>query len=311
MPTYVVTGAAGFIGSNIVEELVRRGETVRAIDNLSTGYLRNLQPWLDKVEFIEGSVTDVALLRRAFDGVDYVLHQAAIPSVPRSVEEPMQSHEANATGTLNVLLAARDAGVKRVVFASSSSVYGDSPTMPKREEMPTQPLSPYAVNKLAGEEYCKVFHRVYGLPAVALRYFNVFGPRQDPTSAYAAAIAAFASTMMAGKQPTVYGDGLQTRDFTYVSNVVDANLLACQTDAADGLALNIACGASISLLDLIAELNSLLGTNLEPLFAPERKGDVKHSLADIGPARARLGYEPRVGLREGLENTVRWMRGKD
>jgi nucleoside-diphosphate-sugar epimerase len=308
MSTYLVTGAAGFIGSNIVEELVRRGETVRALDNLSTGYRRNLEPLMDRIEFIEGSVTDDALLRRAFEGVDYVLHQAAIPSVPRSVEEPMQSHEANATGTLKVLLAARDAGVKRVVFASSSAVYGDSPTMPKREDMRTQPLSPYAVNKLAGEEYCKVFHRVYGLPTVALRYFNVFGPRQDPTSAYAAAIAAFAAAILAGKQPTVYGDGLQTRDFTYVSNVVDANLLACKTDAADGQALNIACGERISLLDLIAELNSLLGTDLEPLFAPERKGDVRHSLADIGPARAKLGYEPRVGLREGLANTVKWMQ---
>ena len=263
MPTYLVTGAAGFIGSNIVEELVRRGETVRALDNLSTGYKRNLEPLLDKIEFIEGSVTDDALLRKALEGVDYVLHQAAIPSVPRSVEEPLQSHEANATGTLKVLIAARDAGVKRLVFASSSSVYGDSPTMPKREDMPTQPLSPYAVNKLASEEYCKVFHRVYGLPTVALRYFNVFGPRQDPTSAYAAAIAAFASAILAGKRPTVFGDGLQTRDFTYVSNVVDANLLACETDAADGQALNIACGGAISLLDLIAEeLNSLLGTNL-------------------------------------------------
>ncbi|HKP54317.1 MAG TPA: SDR family oxidoreductase [Chloroflexia bacterium] len=308
MPTYLVTGAAGFIGSNIVEELVKRGEKVRALDNLSTGYRRNLEPLLERIEFIEGSVTDDALLRRAFEGVDYVLHQAAIPSVPRSVEEPLQSHEANATGTLKVLLAARDAGVKRVVFASSSAVYGDSPTMPKREDMRTQPLSPYAVNKLAGEEYCKVFHRVYGLPTVALRYFNVFGPKQDPTSAYAAAIAAFASAILAGKQPTVYGDGLQTRDFTYVSNVVDANLLACETDAADGQALNIACGASISLLDLIAELNSLLGTDLQPVFAPERKGDVKDSLADISPAREKLGYEPRVGLREGLANTVRWMQ---
>lgn len=309
MPTYLVTGAAGFIGSNIVEELVKRGERVRALDDLSTGYRRNLDSFLDRIEFIQGSVANDAILGRAIEGVDYVLHQAAIPSVPRSVEEPLQSHEANATGTLKLLIAARDAGVKRVVFASSSSVYGDSPTMPKREDMPTQPLSPYAVNKLAGEEYCKVFHRVYGLPTVALRYFNVFGPRQDPTSAYAAAIAAFASAILAGKRPTVFGDGHQTRDFTYVSNVVDANLLACETNAADGQALNIACGASISLLDLIAELNSLMGTNLEPVFAPERKGDVRHSLADIGPARENLGYEPKVGLREGLANTIRWMRG--
>ncbi len=308
MPTYLVTGAAGFIGSNIVEELVRRGENVRALDNLATGYRRNLEPFLDKIEFIEGSVTDDALLKKAFSGVDYVLHQAAIPSVLRSVEEPLQSHEANATGTLKVLLAARDAGVKRVVFASSSSVYGDSPTMPKLESMATAPLSPYAVNKLTGEEYCKVFHRVYGVPAVALRYFNVFGPRQDPTSAYAAAIAAFASAILAGERPTVYGDGLQTRDFTFVSNVVRANLLACETDAADGLALNIACGTSISLLDLIDELNSIMGTSLEPIFAPERRGDVRHSLADITQAREKLGYEPGVGLREGLAKTIEWMR---
>lgn len=309
MATYLVTGAAGFIGSNIVEELVRRGERVRALDNLSTGYMRNLEPLLDSVEFIEGSIVDEGVLARAMQGVDYVLHQAAIPSVPRSVDEPLPTHEANATGTLKVLLAARDAGVKRLVFASSSSVYGDSPTMPKRTEMPTQPLSPYAVNKLAGEEYCKVFYRVYGLPTVALRYFNVFGPRQDPSSAYAAAIAAFASAILAGKRPTVYGDGGQTRDFTYVSNVVDANLLACETDGADGTALNIACGESISLLDLIRELNAIVGTDLEPVFAPERKGDVRHSLADIEPAREKLGYEPGVGLREGLERTVEWMRG--
>jgi len=308
MSTYLVTGAAGFIGSNSVEELVRRGESVRALDDLSTGYLHNIEAFQGKIEFLQGSVADEELLAEAMRGVDYVLHQAAIPSVPRSVEEPMRSHEANATGTLKVLIAARDAGVKRLVFASSSSVYGESPTMPKREDMPTQPLSPYAVNKLAGEEYCKVFHRVYGLPTVALRYFNVFGPRQDPTSAYAAAIAAFASAMLAGQRPTVYGDGHQTRDFTFVSNVVDANLLACKTDAANGQALNIACGERISLLDLIAELNFLLGTNLEPIIAPERKGDVRHSLADITPAREKLGYEPKVGLREGLKRTVEWMR---
>lgn len=308
MATYLVTGAAGFIGSNIVEELVKRGERVRALDDLSTGYPRNIAPFRAAIDFIQGSIEDDRLLAEAVRGVDYVLHQAAIPSVPRSVEEPLRSHEANATGTLKVLLAARDAGVKRVVFASSSSVYGDSPTMPKREDMPTRPLSPYAVNKLAGEEYCKVFHRVYGLPTVALRYFNVFGPRQDPTSAYAAAIAAFASAMLEGRRPTVFGDGHQTRDFTFVSNVVDANLLACATDVADGQALNIACGARISLLDLIAELNHLLGTNLEPIFAPERKGDVRHSLADIAQAREKLGYEPKVGLREGLRRTLEWMR---
>jgi nucleoside-diphosphate-sugar epimerase len=308
MKSYLVTGAAGFIGSNIVEELVRRGERVRALDNLSTGKRSNIEPFLGNIDFVEGDITDSSVVAEAMQGVDYVLHQAALPSVPRSVADPLVSHEINATGTLKMLLAARDAGVKRLVFASSSSVYGDSPTMPKHEGMPTQPRSPYAVNKLAGEEYTRIFASLYGLPTVALRYFNVFGPRQDPHSAYAAVIPAFIAAMLENRQPTIYGDGTQTRDFTYVSNVVHANLLACESSSADGMALNVACGESFSLLDLVKHINRLLGTNIEPLFEPERKGDVKHSLAAIDQARERLGYAPQVSFEEGLARTVSYMR---
>ncbi|HEX8598660.1 MAG TPA: SDR family oxidoreductase [Chloroflexia bacterium] len=308
MAQYLVTGAAGFIGSNIVEELVRRGESVRALDNLATGRITNLDAFRGEIDFLEGDITDDALLASAMQGVDYVLHQAALPSVPRSVEDPLSAHEANATGTLKVLLAAREAGVKRVVYASSSSVYGDSPTLPKHEDMPTAPMSPYAVNKLTGEDYCKVFAKVYGLPTVALRYFNVFGPRQDPKSQYAAAIPGIASKMMRGEPPTIYGDGEQTRDFTYVQNVVNANLLACKRDEAVGLAMNVACGERISLLQLVALLNEVLGTHLEPEFAPTRAGDVKHSLADITLAERTLGYRVEVGFKEGLERTVEALR---
>jgi nucleoside-diphosphate-sugar epimerase len=305
---YLVTGAAGFIGSNIVEELLKRGESVRALDNLATGRRSNIEPFLDSIEFVEGSITDDAHLAKAMRGADYVLHQAALPSVPRSVEDPLSAHEANATGTLKVLMAARDAGVKRVVYASSSSVYGESPTLPKREDMPTEPLSPYAVNKLTGEEYCKVFTRIYGLPTVALRYFNVFGPRQDPKSQYAAAIPGIASRMLRGERPILYGDGEQTRDFTYVQNVVSANLLACQRDEAIGLAMNVATGERISLLELVSILNEVLGTDIEPEFAPPRAGDVKHSLADISLAERALGYRVEVGFKEGLARTVEALR---
>jgi UDP-N-acetylglucosamine/UDP-N-acetyl-alpha-D-glucosaminouronate 4-epimerase len=301
---YLVTGAAGFIGSNLTEELVRRGAQVRALDNLSTGRLPNIAHLLPSIQFINGDIRDAATVAAAMQDVDYVLHQAALPSVPRSVSDPLASHECNATGTLNVLIAARDAGVKRVVYASSSSVYGDSPTLPKREDMPTDPLSPYAVNKLAGEQYCKAFTLVYGLPTVSLRYFNVFGPRQDPTSQYAAVIPAFATAMLAGRRPTIYGDGLQSRDFTYVSNVVAANLLACEREEAIGCALNIACGQRISLLDLVERLNKLLGTSLQPVFDPPRKGDVKHSLANPTQAAAKLGFSCTVDFDEGLARTV-------
>ncbi|MEP6775983.1 MAG: SDR family oxidoreductase [Chloroflexota bacterium] len=308
MTTYLVTGAAGFIGSNIVEELVARGAEVRAFDNLSTGKISNLQPFMDKIAFIEGDLNDGDLLRDVVRGADYILHQGALPSVPRSMLDPLKSHEANATGTLKLLIAARDEGVKRLVYASSSSVYGNSPTLPKREDMPTQPLSPYAVNKLAAEQYCRVFAREFGLPAVALRYFNVFGPRQDPSSQYAAVIPAFISSVLKGQSPTIYGDGTQTRDFTYVQNVVQANLLACESDKADGEAINIACGERTSLLDLMGEINRLLGTDVRPIFQPGRAGDVKDSLADISKARELIGYTPGASFSEGLASTVRSMQ---
>ena len=306
--TYLVTGAAGFIGSNIVEEIVNRGEKVVALDNLATGRISNLQLFRDRITFVQGDINDLDLLSRALDGVDYVLHEAAIPSVPRSVSDPLTSHEANATGTLKLLIAARDAGVKRVVFASSSSVYGDSPALPKHEGMSLHPLSPYAVNKLTGEEYCKVFTRLYGLPTVALRYFNVFGPRQDPKSQYAAVIPAFIAAALSGNRPAIYGDGLQTRDFTYVKNVVLANLVACATERADGQAVNIACGERISLLDLMEQINENLGTSIEPIFEPERAGDVKHSLAATGKAEELLGFHPKIGFAEGLARTISYMK---
>ena len=308
MATYLVTGAAGFIGSNIVEELLERGASVRALDDFSTGRRENIAPFLDRVELFEGSLNDAETLALAVDRVDYILHQAALPSVPRSVSDPMASHEANATGTLRLLIAARDAGVKRLVFASSSSVYGDSPELPKHEEMPARPRSPYAVNKLAGEEYCKVFTLVYGLPTVALRYFNVFGPRQDPKSQYAAVIPAFITAALEDRRPVVHGDGLQTRDFTYVQNVVAANLLACEAPDAAGNAINIACAERISLLDLLAEIGRITGRTFEPEFDPARPGDVKHSLADIRKAERLLGYRPVVSFALGLERTVEYFR---
>lgn len=307
MAKYLVTGAAGFIGSNLVEVLVARGEQVVALDNLATGKLSNLSPFQSAIDFREADIGDESALAKALAGVDYVLHQAALPSVPRSIEEPLRSHESNATGTLKLLIAARDAGVKRLVYASSSSVYGDSPTLPKHEEMPTRPLSPYAVNKLAGEEYCKVFTRVYGLPTVSLRYFNVFGPRQDPKSQYAAVIPAFITSMLRGEAPTIHGDGLQTRDFTYVSNVVEANLLACHGEGAQGEALNIACGEQLSLVRLVEGINRHLGTQIKPVFGPPRPGDVRDSLADITRARQLLGYEPRVSVEAGLKRTITFL----
>jgi UDP-glucose 4-epimerase len=306
--TYLVTGAAGFIGSNIVEELLARGAEVRALDNFSTGRRANLEPFRDRVELFEGNLNDADLVARAVMGVDYVLHQAALPSVPRSVTDPLASHEANATGTLRLLIAARDAGVKRLVFASSSSVYGDSPELPKHEEMPARPRSPYAVNKLAGEEYCKVFSGVYGFPAVALRYFNVFGPRQDPASQYAAVIPAFITAALRGERPVVHGDGLQTRDFTYVQNVVDANLLACDAPEAAGEAINIACGQRISLLELLQQIGRITGRHIEPRFDPARPGDVKHSLASIQKAERLLGFTPSVTFDQGLERTIEYFR---
>lgn len=310
MACYLVTGGAGFIGSHVVDELVRRGERVRAIDNFSTGKRSNIAHNLEGIELVEGDLTDLDTARRAIDGVDYALHLAAIPSVPRSVADPLTSNQANVTGTLNLLVAARDAGVKRFVYSSSSSVYGNSPALPKREEMPTNPLSPYAVSKLAGEHYCIAFHRVYGLPTVCLRYFNVFGPRQDPTSQYAAVIPKFITRMLDGQPPVVYGDGLQSRDFTYVANVVEANLLACQSERAVGQVMNAALGGRVNLLDLIAALNGILGTDLPPCFEPARPGDVKHSQADTARMASLLGFAPLVDFDEGLRRTVAAFDGR-
>jgi nucleoside-diphosphate-sugar epimerase len=309
---YLVTGGAGFIGSNIVEKLVQRGERacpersrrVRVLDDFSTGKRENLAPWLDRIELIEGDIRDPEMVRRAMAGVDYVLHQAALPSVPRSVADPVSTHQVNATGTLNVLLAARDAGVKRLVYASSSSIYGNSPELPKREDMPTNPLSPYAASKLAGENYCRAFTQVYGLETVCLRYFNVFGPRQDPASQYAAVIPRFITAMLDGQRPVIYGDGQQSRDFTYVENVVQANLLACQAEGAAGEVFNVACGQRSTLLDLVRELEQVMGRKAKPEFAPPRPGDVKHSQAAIDKACERFGYVPLVRFDEGIRCTI-------
>jgi len=305
---YLVTGGAGFIGSHIVEELIRRGERVRVLDNFSTGRRENLAPVLEHVDLIEGDLRDLATVRRAMEGVDYVLHQAALASVQRSVDDPLAAHTANATGTLHLLIAARDAGVKRVVYASSSSVYGDSPVLPKQEDHLPRPKSPYAVSKLAGEYYCQTFAGLYELETVSLRYFNVFGPRQDPTSQYAAVIPLFITAMLRGAAPTVYGDGGQSRDFTYVSNVVRANLLAATVPGVAGRVFNVACGQRYTLLDLIAALNGTLGARIAPVHTAPRPGDVRHSLADVTAAQEALGYCTEVDFHEGLRRTVAWYR---
>jgi UDP-glucose 4-epimerase len=305
MSLYLVTRGAGFIGSHLVEELVARGEQVRVLDNFSTGKRANLAAWVGRVEVIDGDIRNLATVQAAMRDVQFVLHQAALPSVPRSIEDPLTSNAVGVDGTLNVLWAAKAAGVRRVVYASSSSVYGNVPVSPKHEGLTPAPASPYAVSKLAAEHYCGVFHAVYGLETVALRYFNVFGPRQDPDSPYAAVIPIFLSKLARGEQPLIHGDGLQTRDFTFVKNVVQANLLACAAPAAAaGQAMNAACGESITLCDLVALLNELLGTTIAPQFGPPRAGDVKHSLADNARAKALIGYTPRFSFREGLAQTV-------
>ena len=308
MAIYLVTGGAGFIGSNIVRELVTRGETVRVLDNFSTGRRENLAGVQDDIELIVGDLRDLDTCRRAVKSVDYVLHEGAIPSVQRSVDDPFTSNDANVNGTLNLLIAACGAGVCRMVYASSSSVYGDSPTLPKHEDMLPCPKSPYAVSKLSAEYYCQVFTEVYSLETVSLRYFNVFGPCQDPTSQYSAVIPLFVIAMLAGKSPVVYGDGLQSRDFTYVSNNVEANLLATTAPGIAGQVFNVACGKRFTLLELLAMLNDILGTHIEPVFAAPRPGDVKHSLADIRHARERMGYTVDVDFETGLERTMAWYR---
>jgi UDP-glucose 4-epimerase len=312
MATYLVTGAAGFIGSTLARALLGRGEVVRGLDNFSTGKRENLVDVLDRIELYEADLLNLDSLHRACQEVDYVFHEAAIPSVPRSVQDPLGNNRANVDGTLNLLVAARDAKVKRVIYAASSSAYGDTPTLPKREDMPPNPISPYAVAKLAGEYYMTSFYRCYGLETVSLRYFNVFGPRQDPASPYSGVLAKFITQMLNGEEATIFGDGKQSRDFTYVDNVVEANLLACQADAkeAAGRIFNVATGRRADLYQTFQILKELIGYPGEVKYGPERAGDVKHSLADISRAEQHLGYRPKVDFEEGLSRTIEWYRSR-
>ena len=304
---YLVTGGAGFIGSHMVRTLLERGERVRILDNFATGKREHLVPLAGQIEVIEGDVRYLNNVQEAVAGADYVLHLAALPSVARSVRTPIESNDVNVVGTLNLLVAARDAGVKRVVYSASSSAYGNSATLPKEETMPSDPLSPYAVNKLTGELYCRVFSRVYGLETVSLRYFNVFGPRQDPTSQYSAVIPRFIQAALAGRPPVIYGDGEQSRDFSYVQNAVEASLLACTAPGVAGETINVGCGQRVTLNELVRMIGRLTGRTLEPVYEAPRAGDVRHSLAGIEKAGRLLGYTPSVGLEEGLRRTIAWL----
>jgi len=313
--TYLVTGAAGFIGSNLVEGLLAGDHVVRGLDNLLTGRVENLEAAVpadskSRFEFIKGDIRDVDQVRKAMDGVDYVMHEAALPSVQRSVDDPIASDQVNSAGTLTLLVAARDAGVKRFIYAASSSAYGDGPTLPKVETMPSSPQSPYAVTKLVGELYCRVFTNIFGLETVSLRYFNVFGPRQDPGSHYSAVIPKFMTALLEGRRPTVYGDGEQSRDFTYIDNVIDANLAACRAEGAAGKVFNIACGERFTLNELLSNLGELMGVEVEADYSDARAGDVRHSLADITQAREVLGFAPSVDFCVGLERTLSFFRKK-
>ncbi len=305
---YLITGGAGFIGSSLAEELVNAGESVRILDNLATGRETNLAVLKDRVQFVYGDVRDLDTVRAAMEGVEVVFHQAALPSVPRSIADPLGSLEINVNGTQNVLLAARESGVRRVVYASSSSVYGDTPTLPKSEDMPTHPLSPYACHKLTGELLCEVFTHIYGLETVALRYFNVFGPRQDPGSAYAAVIPRFLTALLRNERPIVFGDGEQTRDFTYIANVVQANVLAASAPEAVGAAINIGTGEQISLNTILRLAGEMVGIQVQAEYRDPRPGDVRHSLADIRLAERLLGYKPTVRFCEGLACTLEALR---
>jgi nucleoside-diphosphate-sugar epimerase len=312
MAQYLVTGAAGFIGSALVRALLERGESVRAFDNFETGKRDHIQEVAGQIDFKEADLLDPQAMRSACEGVDYVLHQAAIPSVPRSIADPARSNRVNVEGTLNLLIAARDAGVKRVVYAASSSAYGDTPTLPKHENMPPNPISPYAVSKLAGELYMTSFYRVYGLPTVSLRYFNVFGPRQDANSQYSAVLAKFITSMLQGEKPVIHGDGEQSRDFTYIDNVVAANLLAATRPGSQvaGQIFNIATGHRFTLNETFAILKELTEYSDEVVHVPTRAGDVQHSLADVSRAEKQLGYRPLVSFKEGLRRTVAWYRSR-
>ena len=308
MEKFLVTGGAGFIGSNICRKLVSQGCFVRVLDNLLTGKKSNLAGIIEKVEFVEADMGDPQVAQRAMKDIDVVLHEGALPSVPRSVDDPALTHRHCVDATFTLLMAARDAGVKRFVYAASSSAYGDAPTSPKVETMPCNPLSPYAVGKLVGEYYCSVFSKVFGLETISLRYFNVFGPYQDPLSQYAAAIPAFVTAILKGQPPTIYGDGEQSRDFTYIDNVVEANLLAARARQTNGEVVNIACGLAITVNMIVDMINRLLGKRVKPTYVPARPGDVKHSLADITLARNLLGFKPIVQFPEGLEKAIAWYR---
>ncbi len=310
MATYLVTGGAGFIGSNIVDELIRRRENVKVLDDLSSGNKKNLDGVTGKIEFIEGDIRDLALLKKALKGCDYVIHQAALRSVPKSMENPLLYDEVNVTGTLNLLVASAENKVKRLVFASSSSVYGDSEVLPQSEGQIPQPISPYAATKLAGEHYLRVFAKSYGLETVALRYFNVFGPRQSLESEYAVVIPKFITCILRGEQPPVHGDGKQSRDFTYVDNVVDANLAAAIREGASGEVFNVACGKGYDLLDLIRIINEITGKDIKPKFEDQRPGDVKHTLSDITKMKKILKIDPKVDFVLGLRKTVEYFKPK-
>src|SRR6202167_4382646 len=311
MAKYLVTGAAGFIGSSLVRALLERGDQVRGVDNFETGKRENLAEVLSRIDFREASILDLDAMHKACEGIDYVLHEAAIPSVPRSVLDPVASNRANIDGTVNVLVAARDAKVKRVVFAASSSAYGDTPTLPKHESMNPDPISPYAVAKLASERYMISFYRCYGLETVSLRYFNIFGPRQDPSSPYSGVLAKFITQMLNGEQPTIFGDGEQSRDFTYIDNAVAANLLACEAPASQARKVhNVATGRRVTLNETFQLLRGMSSYKGQPIYGPERGGDIKHSLADISRAEKYIGYKPKVDFEEGLRRTVEWYRGK-
>ena len=303
---YLVTGGAGFIGSNIVEELLKRNYTVRVLDNFSTGKRENLKEFQKDIELIEGDIRSFHIVQKAVKGIDVILHEAALPSVPRSINDPITSNEVNVVGTLNILDAAKENNVKRVVYASSSSVYGDNPELPKHEGMMPNPLSPYAVSKLAGEKYCQVYSRLYGIETVILRYFNVFGPRQDPNSEYSAVIPKFIKLISNNQRPTIYGDGTQSRDFTYVANVVEANILAATKNIQSGIVMNCACHGQVTLNSLIRELNELLNKEVNPIYTEPRHGDIKHSFANIDLIEKKLGFSPSVEFKEGLKQTVNY-----
>jgi nucleoside-diphosphate-sugar epimerase len=312
MATYLITGIAGFIGSALTREVLAQGDQVRGLDNFSTGKRENISEIFSQIDFREGDLLDSGMLRDLCRGVDYILHEAAIASVPRSVKDPLASHRANLDGTVNLLMAARDARVKRVVYAASSSAYGDTPTLPKHEDILPNPISPYAVAKLASEYYMTSFYRCYGLETVCLRYFNIFGPRQDPDSPYSGVLAKFITQMLRGEQPTIFGDGTQSRDFTYVDNAVHANLLACKAPASAvaGRVFNIGVGQRADLNEMFRLLQKIIGYKGDVKYAPERAGDVKHSLADLTRATRHLGYTPKIYFEEGLRRTVKWYRGQ-